>query len=117
MFVADKPVIKIISSAPTCSPQTSLSNVCFITRGHNVTLSCQAKSSPPPASVKWFGKITSTTMNITITLAEQKTDGGAYICSAETEKSSDDQRLPLSSSYQFTVIVQCNNEIHKLLKY
>ncbi|XP_025100431.1 uncharacterized protein LOC112567801 [Pomacea canaliculata] len=99
------PVITIISDVATCSPQTA-PHVCVVTRGHNVTLLCKAKSNPPPASFKWFGKTRSNTKKLNIIAAEPTADDGQYTCLVETGRVTNDQRLPLSSDYQLTLIVQ-----------
>lgn len=107
-YFSDEPSISIISEALTCTTQTSLEQVCGVTRGHNATLVCKADSNPPPASVQWLGAGPNATQEFTITAADPTMHDGVYHCVVKTGLGAGDSSLPLLSFYQLILIVQCN---------
>lgn len=105
LLFLDKPLIRIKSDANTCQPHTT-SNTCYVNVGHDVTLECSAESSPPPMSFEWSEKDMATNEKLYIISANASRHDGLYNCTVQTKSYDYDSRLPLSSSYMFTVIVQ-----------
>lgn len=107
IFSLDKPVIRILSDTSTCEPHASPSNTCYITKGQNVNLVCEAESNPIPALFQWSEKYISNNKKLQILSAHVSKHEGRYRCTVSTTiHDESDSRLPLSSSYLFTVIVQ-----------
>ncbi|XP_025102885.1 carcinoembryonic antigen-related cell adhesion molecule 2-like [Pomacea canaliculata] len=107
MQVYYKPVIRILSDTSTCEPHASPSNTCYITKGQNVNLVCEAESNPIPALFQWSEKYISNSKKLQILSAHVSKHDCRYRCTVSTTiHDESDSRLPLSSSYLFTVIVQ-----------
>ncbi|XP_025102146.1 neurotrypsin-like [Pomacea canaliculata] len=100
-----KPLITITWTNNT-GEQQPLSTLSELKPGHNVTLWCEADSNPPPASITWSGRVNSTTGELRILAADHVTHSGVYTCTVVTQTVDDDDRLPLTSSYQLTLSVQ-----------
>ncbi|XP_025100428.1 scavenger receptor cysteine-rich type 1 protein M130-like isoform X3 [Pomacea canaliculata] len=100
-----KPLITITWTNNT-GEQQPLSSLSELNPGHNVTLWCKADSNPRPASITWSGRVNSTTGELRILAADHVTHSGVYTCTVVTRKVGDDDRLPLTSSYQLTLSVQ-----------
>ncbi|XP_025102712.1 uncharacterized protein LOC112569200 [Pomacea canaliculata] len=100
-----KPLITITWTNNT-GEQQPLSSLSDLKPGHNVTLWCKADSNPPPASITWSGRVNSTTGELRILAADHVTHSGVYTCTVVTETVDDDDRLPLTSSYQVNLRVQ-----------
>lgn len=109
-FFSDKPVIIISSNVNTCNPQRSPSGVCAVSRGHNITIVCKSQSNPPPSNTAWSGQVRSRTDELQLVSAEPMIHDGHYECAVQTEALAGDDRLPLSSSYQFDIVVQGNKK-------
>lgn len=110
IFFSDKPVIIISSNVNTCNPQRSPSGVCAVSRGHNITIVCKSQSNPPPSNTAWSGQVRSRTDELQLVSAEPMIHDGHYECAVQTEALAGDDRLPLSSSYQFDIVVQGNKK-------
>ncbi|XP_025102823.1 deleted in malignant brain tumors 1 protein-like [Pomacea canaliculata] len=100
-----KPSILITSNLTTCRPQPP-QNVCVVTHNTSVTIVCEADSNPPPANITWSGPVSSGTQELHLTPANSSTHQGLYTCSVFTQELDGDKRLPLSSNYTFSVIIQ-----------
>ncbi|XP_025100437.1 scavenger receptor cysteine-rich type 1 protein M130-like isoform X2 [Pomacea canaliculata] len=100
-----KPLITITWTNNT-GEQQSLSSLSELNPGHNVTLWCKADSNPLPASITWSGRVNSTTGELRILAADHVTHSGVYTCTVVTGTVDDDDRLPLTSSYELTLSVE-----------
>ncbi|XP_025102139.1 deleted in malignant brain tumors 1 protein-like [Pomacea canaliculata] len=100
-----KPLITITWTNNTGEKQP-LSSLSELNPGHNVTLWCKADSNPPPASITWSGRVNSTTGELRILAADHVTHSGVYTCTVVTETVDDDDRLPLTSSYELNLRVE-----------
>ncbi|XP_025101490.1 neurotrypsin-like [Pomacea canaliculata] len=100
-----KPLITITWTNNT-GEQQPLSSLSELNPGHNVTLWCEADSNPPPASITWSGRVSSTTGVLRILAADHVTHSGVYTCTVVTQTVDDDDRLPLTSSYHITLGVK-----------
>ncbi|XP_025103062.1 deleted in malignant brain tumors 1 protein-like [Pomacea canaliculata] len=100
-----KPLITITWTNNT-GEQQPLSSLSDLKPGHNVTLWCKADSNPPPASITWSGRVNSTTGELRILAADHVTHSGVHTCTVVTETVDDDDRLPLTSSYELNLSVQ-----------
>ncbi|XP_025100430.1 scavenger receptor cysteine-rich type 1 protein M130-like isoform X2 [Pomacea canaliculata] len=113
MMLSDSHVLKIyykplitITWTNNTGEQQPLSSLSELNPGHNVTLWCKADSNPRPASITWSGRVNSTTGELRILAADHVTHSGVYTCTVVTITVDDDDRLPLTSSYELNLSVQ-----------
>ncbi|XP_025100074.1 deleted in malignant brain tumors 1 protein-like [Pomacea canaliculata] len=78
------PFISVTFHDNECEPVNGFPNHCAITEGHNFTLRCEADSNPPPASITWSGKVSSSTKHMSIVSANRSQHGGEYMYCCHT---------------------------------
>ncbi|XP_025102816.1 uncharacterized protein LOC112569287 isoform X2 [Pomacea canaliculata] len=100
------PVIRVTSKDNACQPVHDFPNHCTVTEGDNFTLQCEADSNPPPATITWSGKVSSSNGRLSFVSANRSQHGGEYMCTVVTESRTDDTRLPLRSSHRLTVLIK-----------
>lgn len=105
-YIADYPHITITLRDKERKPVDVLSNLLTTIQGRSVILWCEADSNPSSASITWSGRVNSATRELQIISANKTRHNGVYTCTAVTKSVDDDQRLPLVSTYQLTVVVQ-----------
>ncbi|XP_025103061.1 scavenger receptor cysteine-rich domain-containing group B protein-like [Pomacea canaliculata] len=106
LMVYYDPLIRISPMNNVNTTRTEKNHVLYeITHGQDVIFVCDADSNPPPASITWRGVVSNNTGELRITAADNR-HSGTYTCTVTTETVDDDDRLPLQSSYQLTLIVK-----------
>lgn len=102
---ADEPLIRILPRNNMNTTRTENLVLYEIAHGQDVIFVCEADSNPPPASITWRGVVSNDTGELRITAADNR-HSGIYTCTVTTETVDGDDRLPLKSSYQLTLIVK-----------